>query len=107
MQIGQLSTPLYFTLAAAVLKLWRWRPAKVGSLLSRQMYVGRPHMDYPNGFAASEPKNRQQQNPVYRPRLTRVIWYDHQVFTTKAKMFSSQNDPGAKGLLPTIRAVFF
>ena len=52
-------------------------------------------------------KNRQQQNPVYRPRLTRVIWYDHQVFTTKAKMFSSQNDPGAKGLMPTIRADFF
>jgi len=59
------------------------------------------HMDYPNGFAASEQKKEAATKPVYRPRLT-----SHLVFTTKPKMFSSQRYPGAKGLLLTRRADF-
>ena len=75
----QIGTPLYFLTLPAVLKQQaRLEAAKVGSLLSRQMYVGGPH-GLPKRICGlgTNNKKRLQQKPVYRlPRLT-----------TKPKMF--------------------
>ena len=51
-------------------------PAKVGSLLGRQMYVGGPTKDYPNGFAASGQKKKRCCNKnLFIGQDWRVNWY--------------------------------
>ena len=75
-QLLQIATALSTSFIWPSLLFWScggW-PAKVGSLLSRQMYVGGPH-GLPKRICGLGTKNRQQQNPVYRPRLTsHLVW---------------------------------